>query len=154
MDEVAGNSAGSSQTTAGQETAGKSPESLRQDAQANAGPDASPDAVGPDTGILCLAMMLQFHKTASDPSQLAHEYGPVSGTIDLLGLVRAAKQIGLKARSGTLKMKRLVKSPLPAIAEAADGSFFVLARANDEKVLIQRPGSPPEILIFTSPFAR
>jgi len=146
MDEIAGNSAGSSQTTAGQETAGKPPESLRQDAQANAGPDASPDAVGPDTGILCLAMMLQFHKMASDPSQLAHEYGPVSGTIDLLGLVRAAKQIGLKARSGTLKIKRLVKSPLPAIAEAADGSFFVLARANDEKVLIQRPGNPPETL--------
>ncbi len=146
MDEIAGNSAGSSQTTAGQETAGRPPESLRQDAQANAGQAASGDATGPDTGVLCLAMMLQFHKMASDPAQLAHEFGPTSGRINLLGLVRAAKQIGLKARSGTLKIKRLQKAPLPAIAEGADGGFFILARANEEKVLIQRPGSPPETL--------
>ena len=137
MDEIAGNSAGSSQTTAGQETAGRPPESLRQDAQANAGQAASGDATGRDTGILCLAMMLQFHKMASDPAQLAHEFGPTSGTINLLGLVRAAKQIGLKARSGTLKITRLHKAPLPAIAEGVDGGFFILARANTEKALIQ-----------------
>jgi len=85
MDEIAGNSAGSSQTTAGQETAGRPPESLRQDAKANAGQAASGDATGPDTGILCLAMMLQFHKMASDPAQLAHEFGPTCPSSKRMG---------------------------------------------------------------------
>ena len=47
-------------------------------------------------------MMLQFHKMAADPSQLANKFAPANGTTNLLGLVRAAKQIGLKARSGEL----------------------------------------------------
>lgn len=112
------------------------------------------DAVGPDTGILCLAMMLQFHKMASDPAQLAHEYGPAAGTIDLLGLVRAAKQIGLKSRTADVKMSRLQKAPLPAIAEAGDGTFFILARANEDKALIQVPGQPPETLTHDELAAR
>jgi len=45
---------------------------LQQDAQADTGPGDR----NPDTGILCLAMMLQFHKMAADPSQLAHEFAP------------------------------------------------------------------------------
>jgi subfamily B ATP-binding cassette protein HlyB/CyaB len=76
---------------------------LQQDAQADTGPDDR----NPDTGILCLAMVLLFQKRAADPSQLAHEFAPANGTTNLLGLVRAAKQMGLKARSGELKIKRL-----------------------------------------------
>ena len=76
---------------------------MQQDAQADTGPGDR----NPDTGILCLAMMLQFHKMAADPSQLAHEFAPANGTTNLLGLVRAAKQMGLKTRSDELKIKRL-----------------------------------------------
>ena len=91
-------------------------------------------------------MMLQFHKMAADPSQLAHEFAPANGTTNLLGLVRAAKQMGLKTRSDELKIKRLYKAPLRAIAEAQDGTFFILTRANDEKALIRLPGKPPETI--------
>ena len=64
----------------------------------------------------------------------------------MLSLLRAAKQVGLKARSSTVKAKRLAKATLPAIAEASDGSFFVLAQVSEEKALIQVPGSPLETL--------
>ena len=138
MVDIVGQTAGTSQTTA----ADTPPETLQQDAQADTGPGDR----NPDTGILCLAMMLQFHKMAADPSQLAHEFAPENGTTNLLGLVRAAKQIGLKARSGELKIKQLYKAPLRAIAEAQDGTFFILARANDEKALIRLPGKPPETI--------
>ena len=138
MDDIVGQTPGTSQTAA----ADSPPETLRQDAQADTGPDDT----GPDTGILCLAMMLRFHKMAADPSQLAHEFAPANGKTNLLGLVRAAKQTGLKARSGELKIKRLQKAPLPAIAEAQDGTFFILARASAEKALIQLPGKPPETI--------
>lgn len=99
-----------------------------------------------DTGILCLAMMLQFHKMAADPAQLKHQFIVDDEPADMLILLRAAKQLGLKARSATIKPKRLAKAALPAIAEGKDGSFFILARVSEDKALIQVPGSPPETL--------
>ena len=98
----------------------------------------------PDTGLSCLALLLRFHGMAADPAQLAHEYAPASGGVDLLELTRAAREQGLKAGVRRLALDRLHRAALPAIAEAADGSFFVLARADGEKVLVQRPGAPPE----------
>ena len=98
----------------------------------------------PDTGIACLSLLLRFHGMAADPAQLAHEYAPASGGVDLLELTRAAREQGLKAGVRRLALDRLHRAALPAIAEAADGSFFVLARADGEKVLVQRPGAPPE----------
>ncbi len=96
--------------------------------------------------MLCLAMVLAFHRMPADPAQLAHEYGPAHGTSGLADLARAARRIGLKARIATLKTGRLSRTPLPAIAEARNGRFFILARADGDKALIQVPGRPPETL--------
>ena len=108
----------------------------------------------PDTGIACLALLLRFHGMAADPAQLAHEYAPASGGVDLLELTRAAREQGLKAGVRRLALDRLHRAALPAIAEAADGSFFVLAKADGEKVLVQRPGAPPETLAHAELAAR
>ena len=99
-----------------------------------------------DTGAHCLAMIARFHEIAADPAQLAHEHAPGAAAMDVRGLVRAARGIGLKSRVGILKRRRLHKAPLPAIAEARDGGFFILARADTERALIQAPGRRPETL--------
>ena len=91
-------------------------------------------------------MIARFHEIAADPAQLAHEHAPGEAAMDVRGLVRAARTTGLKARAGTLKLRRLSKAPLPAIAEAKDGLFFILARADSGKALIQAPGRRPETL--------
>ena len=98
----------------------------------------------PDMGIACLSLLLRFHGMAADPAQLAREYAPASGGTGLLGLTWAAREQGLEAGVRRLAPGRLDRAALPAIAEAADGSFFVLAKADGEKVLVQRPGAPPE----------
>ena len=108
----------------------------------------------PDTGIACLALLLRFHGMAADPAQLAHEYASASGGIDLLELTRAAREQGLKAGGRRLAPGRLDRAALPAIAEAADGGFFVLAKADGEKALAQRPGAPPETLARAALAAR
>ncbi len=109
-------------------------------------PDGAAASQKPDTGIMCLAMILQFHKMAADPAQLKHQHAPTGAAIGMLGLLRAAKQLGLKARSATVKPKRLTRATLPAIAEAPDGSFFILGRVSEDQALIQVPGSPPETI--------
>ena len=100
----------------------------------------------PDTGMLCLAMMLAFHKMPANPAQLRHEHAPAHGMTRLEDLARAAKRLGLKARIVRLKTARLDRAPLPAIAETPGGNFFILARVDREKALAQAPGNPPETL--------
>ena len=96
--------------------------------------------------MLCLAMMLAFHKMPANPAQLRHEHAPDHGMTRLEDLARAAKRLGLKARIVRLRFARLDRAPLPAIAETPGGNFFILARADREKALAQAPGSPPETL--------
>jgi len=64
--------------------------------------------------------------------------------LDLITLVRAAKQLGLKARAVKVKVKRLERSPLPAIAQLKDGGYAILARVSGAKALLQRPGHAPQ----------
>ena len=99
-----------------------------------------------DSGILCLAMMLRFLKLPADPAQIRHDHAPDGKALDSIALVRAARSLGVKARAVKVKPSRLEKAALPAIAEAQDGSYFVLARVAESKALVHRPGQRPETI--------
>ena len=58
-------------------------------------------------------------------------------------LVRIARGEGLKARRARSSMARLGSLPLPVIAIAKDGSFFIIAKASDDKALVAEAGQPP-----------
>ena len=66
--------------------------------------------------------------------------------MQVLHLVRAARRLGLKARSVQSSPERLGKVPLPAIAELRDGGFAVLARVSEGRVLVQEGARPPRLL--------
>ncbi|WP_345790788.1 type I secretion system permease/ATPase [Parazoarcus communis] len=90
----------------------------------------------PDTGLTCLVMMARLHGVAADPDQLSHEYkvdGAVFGVPDIL---LASKKLGLQAKRVVTRLERLSRTPLPAVALTVEGRFVVLARADDENVLI------------------
>lgn len=92
-----------------------------------------------DTALTCLVMMARLHGIGADPDQLAHqfaEHGRMFGTVDLL---LAAKHLHLKAKLIKTGLNRLAKTPLPAIAIGEAGEFFILARFEGNKVLIQSP---------------
>lgn len=54
-------------------------------------------------------------------------------------IVRCARAFGLKARIVTKDWSRLAATALPAIAQRKDGSFLILGKVADEKVLVQDP---------------
>jgi subfamily B ATP-binding cassette protein HlyB/CyaB len=97
------------------------------------------DQSPPDTGLACLVMLARFHDVASSPEQLTHEYAPNGGRFGRQEVLLAAKSLGLQTKLTHSAPSRLIHCPLPAIAvDRADG-FFIIARVNDDKVLIHDP---------------
>lgn len=111
------------------------------------GTGAAKQTVELDTGLACLAMLARFHNVAVSPEQLTHEYvedGQVFGKAEIL---MAARQLDLKAKAVRTTFERLERTPLPAIACAKDGRFFIIARLDQDNILIHDPQSQrPEMI--------
>jgi subfamily B ATP-binding cassette protein HlyB/CyaB len=91
------------------------------------------------TAITCLLLMMRFFRLPADPQRLFHQFGGLREELDSTALVRAARQLGLKADLVTTSWDRLSRTPLPAVAELKDGRFVVMAGAAADKVLVQDP---------------
>lgn len=101
----------------------------------------------PDTGLLCLVMLARFHNVAASPEQLAHEFTPPGEHFGSAELLLAARKLGLKAKSVRSSVDRLAQTPLPAIARDNAGLFFIIARIDQGKALIQDPrANRPEVM--------
>jgi subfamily B ATP-binding cassette protein HlyB/CyaB len=91
-----------------------------------------------DSGLSCLVLLARFHGLPADADHLRHQRGQ-SGLFSTQDIVLSAKSLGLKSRAISSSWKRLAKTHLPAIARHNDGHYFVLARCEADKVLIQDP---------------
>jgi subfamily B ATP-binding cassette protein HlyB/CyaB len=101
------------------------------------------DATSPpglDTGAVSLALMLRVLGIPATPEQLRHQYADDHGRLSERAILRCAKAMRLKARLTRPREDRLASTPLPAIAGARGGGWFILARvAGDDKILIHDP---------------
>ena len=96
--------------------------------------------------LSCLATLLRFHGLAMGADALGREL-PGSDAITPDDIVRLARQQDLKARRTTSSYDRLPAAPLPALARGHDGSFFILGRCNEDKVLVHRgTGGAAEVM--------
>ena len=112
----------------------------------------------PDSGLNALQMMAALHGLPADENQLRHEFG-ADRPFDTAMLLLAARRIGLTAKCIEQAPDRLDKAPLPAIAQDREGRYLILARVDagtpsvegvsTAKVLLQRPGEPPSVLLMT-----
>jgi subfamily B ATP-binding cassette protein HlyB/CyaB len=88
-------------------------------------------------GVEALVLLLRFLDIAVSQEQIRHQFGGAS--VGVPEMLRCAKQLKVKARVIRSDWNRLPKTPLPAIAECGDGSFLILGKALDGKVLVQDP---------------
>ncbi|MCP8464203.1 type I secretion system permease/ATPase [Pseudomonas sp. ZM23] len=92
-------------------------------------------------------MLARFHSLAASADQLAHEFMPPGAQFGSADLLLAARKLGLKAKSVKTRFDRLAQTPLPAIARSNDGDYFIIARIDQGKALIQSPlVQRPEII--------
>jgi ATP-binding cassette, subfamily B, bacterial HlyB/CyaB len=128
-------------------------------------PEAPPTAPSIDTALTCLVMMARFHGIAADPQQIAHEQATGGEKLTTVDLLLASRKLDLQAKCVHIRADRLSTTPLPAIAVGPYGQYFILARVDGDKVLIQSPvvGRPEtlsveefqsrwtgELILFTS----
>jgi subfamily B ATP-binding cassette protein HlyB/CyaB len=105
----------------------------------------SPNPTAPsDPGLEALLMLLHLKDVAADRGQLRHRLG--TDKIGAPEMLRCARDLGLKARAWRTKWSRLARTPLPAIASLRDGGFMLLAKATEDKVLVQSPQTGPALM--------
>ena len=96
--------------------------------------------------LSCLATLFRFHGLAMGVEALARELAGVD-EVGADDIVRIARRQDLKARRATSSYDRLGAAPVPALARAKDGSFFILGRCSDDKVLVHRGvGAAAEVM--------
>jgi subfamily B ATP-binding cassette protein HlyB/CyaB len=91
----------------------------------------------PDAGLSALVFMLRSQGVGVDPEQIRHRFS--GGPIGVAEMVRCARALGLKARCVTSNWARLANTPLPAIAAMRDGSFLLLGRCGEDRLIVQAP---------------
>jgi ATP-binding cassette, subfamily B, bacterial HlyB/CyaB len=98
-----------------------------------------------DSALAALVLMLRIHGIGADPEQIRHRCA--TGKIGIGEMLRCAKELGLKARVSATSWERLANTPVPGIAALRDGSFLILGKVVDDKVLVQYPSAPrPEAM--------
>ncbi|MGP8122321.1 MAG: type I secretion system permease/ATPase [Xanthobacteraceae bacterium] len=103
-----------------------------------------------DQGAWSLALALHLLGIVADAGQIQHGTGKTEplGVDDLL---RAAGRFPVKVRVVTSSIRRLPKTPLPALALMRSGGFAVIGKVTDDSVLIQGKDDPaPRLLSFAA----
>lgn len=75
----------------------------------------------PDTGLICLTMIMRLFGLPADMAQLRHRFAPPDGPMGTQDLLRCAKALELKAQAVTTTWDRLPHTPLPAMARHRNG---------------------------------
>jgi subfamily B ATP-binding cassette protein HlyB/CyaB len=119
------------------------------DGAMNTSTQATAAVTAGDVSIASFGLILRFHEIAVDPAQLKHQLGASFGITEIL---RTAKEFRLRARAIATDWTRLAQTPLPALAEYGDGSLIILAKATDDKALIQDPRTGRPQLVTRAEF--
>ena len=93
-----------------------------------------------DPGLYCFITIARFHGINADPGQIKHALAISSEGMKEIDILRAAKELKLKAKASSIEFEKLGKMTLPAIVGTKDGSFFILAKVEDRRFLVLFPG--------------
>jgi subfamily B ATP-binding cassette protein HlyB/CyaB len=89
-----------------------------------------------DSGVWSLALALHLLGIVADPGRIQHEAGK-STALSEDELLRAARRFPVKAKALNASVGRLARLPLPALAALRSGSYVVIGKVTEDRVLVQ-----------------
>jgi subfamily B ATP-binding cassette protein HlyB/CyaB len=103
-----------------------------------------------DTGALATAFVLQLLDVPADAAELLHQSG--RNALDEAEILRALRRYPVKARAIQSSLARLESTPMPVLAQVQDGSWVVVGRVAEGKVLVQDPRASAPVLVSLEAF--
>lgn len=109
-----------------------------------------------DTALVCLVNIAAHFKIPADYNQLARAYIVDKAGVDTVGLLRAAGDLGLKARKFTdMTADHLAKMPHPCICRMTNGTYVLYRGANkDGNPLLLDPAVGKQGFVTRAAFAQ
>lgn len=95
-----------------------------------------------DTALICLVTIAKILGIPADAVQMRRAYVVTNEGMDSITFVRAAKDLGLKARLITADETKFSQLPLPAVVILKNGSYAVAVRQEQGRVIIIDPYKP------------
>ncbi len=94
-----------------------------------------------DTALICLVTVARIFEVPADPEQIRRAFVVTGRPMDKISFIRAAKEMGIKAKADTPDRELLLKLPIPLVAILNDGRFVVLGRNDGKRVLVFDPNN-------------
>ena len=95
---------------------------------------------GIDTGLACLVAIAKYYNIPADYRQLERAYVLQEGSVDFITLVRAARDLKLKARMyDNLKEEDLDRLVYPALIKLHSGRSVVITTIREGKIYVMDP---------------
>ncbi|MBE6102689.1 MAG: type I secretion system permease/ATPase [Selenomonas ruminantium] len=93
-----------------------------------------------DSALGCLVQVAARFSIPADYSQISRAYITDAKPVDTTGLLKAAKELGLKARAyEQMSFKWLEKMPRPLICRMVDGGYVLVNRIDEDGVVLFDP---------------
>lgn len=92
-----------------------------------------------DSGLMCLSTAARLLGIPAEYQQLKRAYLVSETTSNPVILLRAAKELGLKAKQTDTALAKLAKLSLPVMAILGNGQYVVIVKADENRVLIFDP---------------
>ena len=100
-----------------------------------------------DAGLYSFVNIARFHNIPADPEQIIHALAIGEEGMQEGDILRAAKEFKLKGKASTVGYDTLAKLPLPVIIGLKKEKFAILAKVDDNKLLVLMPdGTPPKVM--------
>src|SRR5688572_4084182 len=93
--------------------------------------DANTSAPVADQALAGFVLLAGFLGVPADPGQIHHDRGKGDEPYSFDDLLRIAKKLGLIARRRRAELADIVKLPLPALAQLADGGAAILLKVDE-----------------------
>ncbi|MBQ4282457.1 MAG: type I secretion system permease/ATPase, partial [Lachnospira sp.] len=89
-----------------------------------------------DSGLNALLIVVRFLGINVDATQMSNVIEPRGEKYNEVDIVSACKNLGLKAKIAKVSLDKIKELNMPVIVKDKDGEFIILAKIEDEKVML------------------